>query len=284
MTLLTVILVLVAEQWLLAYQHLRQPDWFARWLELHQSLPAPASLRGGATGVIGLLLPPLLGLALVWMLLEWLLGPAGLVLSALVLLYSLGPGETAAQVRALQQASDAHGTAAAARALLGRAPDLADPARDLTLGVLGAMHRQTIAVLLWFLPLGPVGALGYRLTRELVWLARDQERQALAAAATRLLLWLDWPVARLMGGLLALGGCFETALEGWRQCNPAGEPEPGLAVTRCAAAGALQLDARPRADAPLDPVLLDRALRLARRCLALLLGLWLLVTLGGWLG
>jgi membrane protein required for beta-lactamase induction len=86
-----------------------------------------------------------------------------------------------------------------------------------------------------------------------------------------------------MGGLLALAGCFEPALAAWRACDPARSRDPTIGVTLCVGAGALQLDTRPRPDAALDTALLDDALRLARRCLVVLLAVLVLAELSAWL-
>jgi AmpE protein len=285
MTFLVILSVLALEQLLLPHLHLRRATWLGRWLELHQSLPVPETLRSGPTGLLGLLLPPLVAVAVVWMLLEGTLELAGLLFSALVLLYSLGPGEIALQVRALSEAQDTEAARPTVREILGRDPESGtsvDP-RELTLGIVALAYRQTFAVLAWFLLLGPVGALLYRLTRDILRLAEQQSRHGLDKAGERLTWVLDWLPSRLLAGLFTLAGCFEPALESWRGCNPQAQPDPGTAAVVCAGAGALQLDAQLSSDAEEPAVLYRAALRLVRRTLVLLMAILGLLTLSGWL-
>ena len=65
MTFLVIFAVLVAERFLLRFQSLRRGGWYQHWMDLHQSLPVSKVLREGRIGLLLLLAPPLLGVALV---------------------------------------------------------------------------------------------------------------------------------------------------------------------------------------------------------------------------
>jgi len=247
MKLLTILACLFAERYLTGLPQLRRPHWIERWVDLHQSLPIPGDLRQGRIGLATLLLPPLLALGL----LQWLLGgiPA-LLLGVAVLLYSLGPGDLDAEVREFLEAHEngpAERIHAAGEALLShpQSPHGERP-RQLAAGVLTAALRRTFGVLLWFLVLGPVGALAYRMGCEVRVQVQDLSYPGLQAAADEWLWLLDWLPSRLLAGLFALVGNFESALQAWRQCDPREHPDAAAAVAVSAGMAALQLDARPQ--------------------------------------
>ena len=76
---LTIILIsLLAERFLLEHQGLRQPAWFSRYTNWFDRQELPNWLTQGITGIITLLLPPLLVTALLQQLLgETLFGIPG---------------------------------------------------------------------------------------------------------------------------------------------------------------------------------------------------------------
>lgn len=289
MAFLVLLIVLVAERFLLPYQHLRQAEWFARWLEFHQSLPMGRGLRDGIAGLILVLLPPLLLVLAMGILFGDLLGGVfGMLTAALVLLYSLGPQDLDAQVDELVQTAD-QGDRIAAEAIAAALPDAGAGGHEITSdrsmaeNVLCAGHRRLFGTLLWFLLLGPFGALLYRLARETAQLVVSQARPGLEPSSRALLYALDWAPARMLAGLFALAGNFETAVRAWHHCER--DDGDGLELTRCTGAGALQLDtslSRIEA-APIDTAMIVSAMSLLWRALVILLALLGLATLAAWL-
>ena len=134
--------------------------------------------------------------------------------------------------------------------------------------------------------LGPAGALGYRLAWLSEHLARRHARPGLQEPAAGLLRALEWLPARLLAGLYALGGCFDTAVQGWRHCDADSSPGTGHAVVICAGTGAMQLDTVASREADSrgpDGFLLEAAMALVWRALVIFIALLGLATVSGWL-
>jgi AmpE protein len=288
MSFLILLATLVAERFLLPYQHLRRADWFARWLEFQQSLPVGQGLREGPGGLVFLLLPPLLLVLAVQVLLGSLLGDiVGLLIATAILLYCLGPDDLDTQVQALTRAAE-QGEHAEAQAIAAALPDIGGGEANgadypIAANLLGAAQRRIFGTLLWFLVLGPTGALLYRLSRETAQLAVTQARPGLEPGGRGLLYLLDWIPARMLSGLFALAGNFETAVRAWHQCER--DDRDGLELTRCSGLGALQLDTSlTRVEtAPPDTRMITSAMSLVWRSLVILLALLGLATVAAWL-
>ncbi len=292
MSFLVLLVVLLAERLLQPYLQLRQAYWFERWLELHQSLPIAQGLRYGVLGLAGLLLPPLLLAAVpLWLFGGALFGIPGLLFTALILLYSLGPADLSMQVDALSAAVKAENEAGA-RAVVAELPD--EPLDTLSddfwhkaaLAVLLAAHRRIFGVIFWFLILGPLGALAYRLVRETRLQALAQSRPGINETSARLLYLLDWLPARLLAGLFALAGCFEPSVQGWKHCTLEDSELGGPSLVVCSGRGALQMGAEiARLDAQdtMDAGPAKAAMSLVWRSLVILVLLAGLVAITSWL-
>jgi AmpE protein len=289
MSFLIIMAVLIAERFLLPRQALRGADWFARWMEFQQSLPVGRGLRDGLAGLVFLLLPPLfLVLAILFLLGDLLGGLAGFLLAAVALLYSFGPRDLDQQVQQLLEAVHS-GDPTRAKLIAGELPDADGGAREVDSGqvmaenVLVAAQRRIFGTLLWFLVLGPAGALLYRLAREAAQLVVTQARPGLEQPSRTLLFLLDWAPARMLAGLFALAGNFETAVKAWHRCDAA--DDDGLQLARCTGIGALQLDGTlSRIDNDtIEGAELHAAMSLVWRALVILLALLGLATLAAWL-
>lgn len=289
MSFLVLLGALIAERFLLHYQRLRGAEWFARWMEFQQSLPVGRGLRDGIAGMTLLLLPPLLAVLAVQVLFGDLLGGlTGMLFAAALLLYCLGPHDLDSQVVDLVQAAD-QGDRTRAEALAAALPDTGSGVQEITSdhlmaeNLLSAAHRRIFGTLLWFLVLGPAGALLYRLARETAQLVVSQARPGLEQPSRGLLYLMDWAPSRMLAGLFALAGNFETTVRAWHHCERDGGD--GLELTRRTGAGALQLDttlSRIEA-APIDTVMINAAMSLVWRALVILLALLGLATVSAWL-
>jgi membrane protein required for beta-lactamase induction len=285
MTFIVILGSLIAERYLLGYQYLRHAVWFERWLELHQSLPFSAGLREGRIGLLGILAVPLLVLVFAqWLVYGAFAGVIDILFAALVLLYSLGPRDLDRQVSELAEAAAAkdrtRGASITAELLSEQARS---STRRVAEGVLAAALRRIFAVLFWFSVLGPLGALAYRLTRETRRLAREQTRPGLEPACEYLLFLLDWIPARMLAGLFALAGCFESAIEHWHDCDVGGNADAGAALVACTGSGALQLADGLSAESEPNAIAARAAMRLVWRALVIFLALLGLSTVSGWL-
>lgn len=299
MILIAILLALVVEYQAAGLDHIRRFEWFAayvRWLE--NRLSGHRWWRGAA-GVLAILVPLLLAVAL---LTQWLHGVSpvlSLLFAACVLVGCLGPRSLK---RELSECSEllARGELNSARPILVRLAHPAggdDPSQDdILAGILVRACDRLLGVLFWFVVLGPLGALWYRLAEELY--ARYGEiRGGFADAVRRLHQLLNWPVARLGAAGYALAGSLVDAIEGWRSAE-AVSLAVNEAVLRASGLGALQYHQpqsrlkEPAPDETVDPGYPVEDLRdwlaaahgLVNRMLFIWLTILGLMTLGYWIG
>lgn len=178
----------------------------------------------GAAGVIAVLLPPLLAVALFQVLLAGVYsGVAVFVYAVLVLVWAWGPRDLDDDVNAYLAARESGDTAdqrrAAQRIVPGELPAESEAEAETVLAwvYLGALERW-FGVVFWFLLLGPLGAVLYRLTQVLARDAADAGiGESFMEAARRLRRLLDWPVSLLMATGLAIVGHFDAVIHAWRE-------------------------------------------------------------------
>lgn len=248
---LTIILIcLLAERFLLDHQDLRQPDWFNRYSNWFDRQELPDWMHQGTMGVITLLLPPLLCIALLQQLLgEALFGIPGALFACLVLLYCFGPQDLDNQVNQLIEATDNGDDSQAnaiARDLLADEPPTSDPlfTQAIAESVLEQANRRVFAVIFWFMLLGPSGALLYRLASLMPRLEAVGRETGALLACNRLMHILDWAPARLTASAYAVAGSFEDALYGWRSLSERHADEfnnNASGILICTGTGALRL-------------------------------------------
>lgn len=199
--------------------------WLQRYSGLLKPLPSPA-LR-----VTLLVLPPALLVALaVEALRGWVFGLPALLLSLVVLLYSLGRGDFQIQLRLYLNSWQRGDLAGAYRHGQHFSEELCDSGADNALELHHSVRQAVFyqgferwfAVVFWFVLLGAGGALAYRI---LFLAARhsatgcQQEDRNLAA---RVLFYVEWLPARLLGFAFALIGHFDESFAAWRHHSFAG--------------------------------------------------------------
>ncbi|GIZ12927.1 regulatory signaling modulator protein AmpE [Pseudomonas sp. NCCP-436] len=207
MSFLVILLVVWAEKFSSARQHIQQDDlWLAQLQRLQQS-----SLQHSPWLCLALLvLLPVLLLGLLLMLLEPLAyGWLALPLHLLVLIYSLGRGDLQAALGPFRDAWR-RGDLQAAYRVAER--DLAlQPEEGLALlrqvqgHLLWQAYQSFFAVLFWYLLLGPLAALAYRL---LALTAERAELSGLRERAGQLRHAFDWLPVRVLAFSFALVGNF----------------------------------------------------------------------------
>jgi AmpE protein len=292
MTLIILLICLLAERFLLEYLFLRQTDWFNDYSGWYERQELPNWMLNGFGGVIALLLPPLLIIALLQHLLDdTLFGIPGAIFACLILLMSFGPQDLDDQIRQFNDArenGDPAEAAAIARDLSGEEPPPHEPSYSQAVveGILEQANRRVFAVIFWFLVLGPIGAVLYRLASKLPHLQTSREADFLQAGG-QLLAILDWAPARLTAASYAIAGSFEDALYGWRsyhesRFNDFSSSATGILI--CTGSGALRLSYLM--DNDMDEAykrhLVDAAMGLVWRSLVVWLVLIALLTLAGW--
>ncbi|MEN8177315.1 MAG: regulatory signaling modulator protein AmpE [Pseudomonadota bacterium] len=297
MSLIILLTCLLAERFLLEYQHLRQTNWFYQYNDWYERQELPNWMLNGFGGVICLLLPPLLGIALLQHLLdESLFGIPGALFAGAVLLFSFGPHDLDTQIRQLHAAkeqNDEEQAASIARELLDDEPPPNEPtySQAIVESILEQANGRGFAVIFWFLVLGPIGAALYRLASSLPKLQTTSREADFLHTSRQLLAILDWIPARLTASSYAIAGSFEDALYGWRnyhesRFNEFNSSASGILI--CTGTGALRLSSLIDTDTDDDTMqdqryLIDAAMGLVWRSLIVWIVLIGLLTLAGWI-
>lgn len=250
MSLIVIVICLIAERFLLEYQHLREFRWltgYHRWLEAN----APAEwMTRGIPGLLLLLLPPALLTGLLQQLLSSsLFGLPGLIFAAMLLLYTLGPQDLDSQIDRYTQAAERDQESdlgEIAREIIDDEPPASEPARSqgVAESALQQANRRIFAVLFWFLLLGPMGAILYRTAAQLPRLDQANRDIDFFLNTKQLLLILDWLPARLTAVCYAIAGSFEDALYGWRSYQNGRHDEfsdSNSGTLICSGSGAMRL-------------------------------------------
>jgi len=289
MNLIIILTCLLAERFLIEHQQWRQADWFFDYSRWYQRQTLPIWMQEGFAGVIGLLLPPILAVALFQQLFDGILGA---LFSGVVLLYCLGPRDLETEISQFSEArrqGDETRSRAIARDLLNDEPPASEPAYSQAVAeaIFEQSNRRLFAVLFWFLLLGPMGSALYRLACHLPRLPEASREVELLLTSQRLIAILDWAPARITAFAYAIAGSFEDALYGWRsyherRFNEFSNSASGILI--CTGSGALRLTTLLE-----QAVSEDDYLYLAKAAMALVwrsLVVWLIVlalfTLLGW--
>ncbi|MET0067642.1 MAG: regulatory signaling modulator protein AmpE [Candidatus Thiodiazotropha sp.] len=250
MTFTIVLICLIAERFMLDALAWRNDRWFFRYTLWYQAQSLPNGLQRGSLGLVTLLLPPLLAVALVQQILDGALwGFLDVAFALAVLLAALGPEDLDQQINRYVDAREQDDDEAAtevARHLIEDEPPTSEPARSQAVAesALQLANRRIFAVLFWFILLGPLGAALYRLAS---WLPRsDQSAQSIdyRLNALQLVYILDWLPARVTAFCYAVAGSFEDALYGWRSFQEQrykefSDANSGILV--CTGSGAMRL-------------------------------------------
>lgn len=289
MTLLSVLLGIAADRLIThlhEYRHYHQFLGYIDWMRERYSGPAWDHIGG----LVLLLLPIWLATGLLqhWFN-DWLFGLAGLLFSATVLVYCIGPRDLSVDVDNWCEVCESGDTdlrqRAAGHLLRNEAApeDQAACARKLASAILVEANDRLFAVLFWFILLGPLGAVMYRSAAVLY--QQRSEQGEFGNSIAWLHAVLTWLPARLLALGYALSGHFDAAMQGWREAH-SGHPqgsegsEQVLAVT---GAGALGLEAEGDSENTIQsPV--RAAMRLVWRTLTIWLVTLSFLTLAGWAG
>lgn len=311
MSLLAILFALALEQWRAFEWRAGVERGFVRYARAIERKLNGGTQQHGVIALLAAVLPPVVGVELVFWLADAVHPALGLVVNVVVLYFLMGFRRFSHAISAIVVALQAGDLTAARRALAGwrggSTGDLgsADVARlAIERGLVDA-YRRVFAVIFWFVVLpGPAGAVLYRAA---VLLAEEwrgpvagieptpvvQARAEFGAPARAMLVALDWVPVRLTALAFAVVGDFEDAVACWRTQSMRWVTQEGgraIGILLASGGGALGVqlggmlptvsgdpDVRPDLGLgdPVEPDILPSAVGLVWRALIL----WLLVIL-----
>lgn len=224
MTLIAILAALGLGHFAPGLSDVRRTDWIHTWTARVARHADRIPGFDGAAGVLAVLLPPMLAIALLQVLLAGVYyGLVVFAFSVAVLVWAWGPRDLDEDVDAYLAARETGDAGekrrAAQRIVPGELPAESEAEAETVLAwvYLGALERW-FGVVFWFLLLGPLGAALYRWTQVVaVDAPRADVGESFVDAARRLRRLLDWPVCLLMALGLAVVGHFDAVIHAWRE-------------------------------------------------------------------
>lgn len=296
MSLLAIIVGLLIERFYENIEELKKFGWFESFNTWLSDRFKGQGFMDSPVGVLAVLLPVVIGVAVVQALLAELLGLLAFLFAIAVLVYCLGPRNLSRQVTVYINArnnDDEEGAREAAAMILGEeAPQAVDAMdRRITEAVLCQINERVLAVIFWFFILGPIGAVLYRLSNMLAKDTHAVERfgSSFIDAAVRLHAILAWLPARLTGWGYALMGDFAAARHNWQVrsfdwIDDWVSSNKGILIA--SGTGALGLEIEPHAEEQQDHAFSVEAIRYAMELAGRATVVWVVViallTLAGW--
>lgn len=211
MTLISIVLCLILEQWQSLWKQCKQHQWLVHYASFIQRHVKMAAVIGSWPGIIVILLPLAVVVALIQIGLNHIyFGAPGWIFNTLVLLYCLDARKAHAMVRHhwFKQHAAAKTDDSAKE---NHAPVTAGTA-------LSQFNHDVFAVIFWFCILGAFGALVYRAI--IVWrenaILSNSELNSYFPILTIMTDIADWIPVRLLGLSLALMGDFAPTFHAWR--------------------------------------------------------------------
>jgi AmpE protein len=264
---------------------LRRFGWYRNWLGVLDFV------EGGGRVALALVLPVAACAVVAHFLEGRVYALAALAFAVLILFYTFGPRELAADFEAVLSEDDVVARVVAAQHLRSEpegAPRAFTSAELVEAAVMAALRRR-FGILFWFFLLGPAGALGYRLA----WVTADNGDGRIDPrtryAARRFAFALDWVPAHLMVLAMALVSNFDAVIGTWRRWHghPARSPwdfDPGFLAAVARSGVDADITAGDGATTDIrDPIVeLADARRLMLRVLIVWLAVVALIVLAGW--
>jgi AmpE protein len=264
---------------------LRRFGWYRNWLGVLDFV------EGGGRVALALVLPVAACAVVAHFLEGRVYALAALAFAVLILFYTFGPRELAADFDAVLNEDDVVARVVAAQHLRSEpdgAPRAFTSAELVEAAVMAALRRR-FGILFWFFLLGPAGALGYRLA----WVTADNGDGRIDPrtryAARRFAFALDWVPAHLMVLAMALVSNFDAVIGTWRRWHghPARSPwdfDPGFLAAVARSGVDADITAGDGATTDIrDPIVeLADARRLMLRVLIVWLAIVALIVLAGW--
>jgi AmpE protein len=219
MKLIIIIISLWAERNIGKWQELRKLAWLSQYFDFMERRFGSYGFWQGTWGVVLLLAPVLLAIALVYGLLWYLFIPLAYLFALFILILTLGPSQLDAQVKQFiicREHGDEQGAVYQAQAITmdGHLSHGDNILPEVIKGILLQSNSRYFAIFFWFSVLGPLGAvMGRVLQMAEKWAApRHSEGESFESgfylAASQLRDWMEWPVARIVALGFGVSGSF----------------------------------------------------------------------------
>jgi len=296
MTFIIIALCLFAERLLLEQESYRQPDWFRRYTAWSQQLPWGEWMSESVAGILVILTPLLLAVALLQAMFDDTMGGVlELLFAALVLLFSLGPRDLYRQAHNFIDAWDGEDEDKARLISDEFTTDSivqtqSSYTNSIANGILQQAYIRSFSVIFWFIILGPVGAVLYRACHTLKQTlpGLNDLGPDFKGGINRLLEILDWVPARITAFTYALSGNFHDATHGWwGSYGSKGSDTSTDAAQILARAGngalGLEKSLTNDEDAISPAEAAEMALAMVLRSITIWIGILALVTITSWL-
>jgi membrane protein required for beta-lactamase induction len=284
MSLIAILLSLAVEIFWEPIEQWRRFEWYDRFCEWTRL--RDRTWGAGPLGVLATIVPPLVGVWLVYALLDNLWGLLGFLFSVLVLIFSLGPRDLFKQVHLLTNAverEDMPAASAEARELLGKSISDFTPqtSEQIEQTILLRTNDNFMGVFFWFVLLGPVGAALFRLSCLCMQRSEGLD-DGLAKAGRDLYRILSWPSARITVLGFAIAGNFVDTMKYWDHFSDFWRADSESLLIR-SGLGALGRDEGPATQEEIDVSVFHHALSLVKRTIVTWVTVLALMTIAGWL-
>lgn len=234
MHLIALLIGLIIERLATQFFHLRRLRWLERVIDAGLRRAGRFENWPSLVPIISLAILLVMPIVIITLSLgDALLGFPYLLLSIVVLFFSLGPndiGEDVDQYCAALEEGDEEKIRQTAKAIVESdvPSDTLERCQCVEAAVVVQANNRLFAVIFWFVLFGPLGAWAYRVTdlmrRRAVFNAGREENEPntrVKEAAVMLHGWLAWIPARLTALGYATAGHFDAALHAWRQSEHA---------------------------------------------------------------
>lgn len=291
MNLIGILIALALEYSLSHWPQWRQHHWFARFAQSLRQMLDFSSFWNSPLALLLLAVPVPLGVLLIDQAVESVSPVLGVVWSVLVLLLCLGPRDLFEEAQSYAQAvsNNDQSDISSIEGDLRRGIPLLRRKGSPEVGVIAAVpvqaHERLFGVLLWFFVLGPLGASLYRMLAELPSVAvKIKAGTSLRSVCTRLHDLAAWVPARITALAFILSGSSEEGLGAWREAGTSERSDwrddTWAILARVGCAAIREDDAAGCAADTQTGV--QSSVSLVRRSLFILLAVFALFTIGGW--
>lgn len=220
MKLIIILIALAVERFANVELALKRFNWFSSYLSFLKKIFEKSGLWQGIAGLILVVVPILIIVAIVYYLLAgWVYGFIGFLLALAILIYCLGPqdlfADTAEYLKAIKNGADP--TEYLSKFTNKPSSSASNIKREITKAIFRLYNETIFATLFWFVILGPLGAVLYRTVILTKQISHQEETQfaTLAQASQWFTDVLDWIPLRLLGIGYALTGHFIPTFSFW---------------------------------------------------------------------